>query len=799
MLVKYYKNKNLSYSTRKRYKKITLTPLGQEEQRSILLGDGAETSVKTKISNICDYVIITDNDNIETRWFVTSYVYLNGGQVKLFLQRDVIGEKGIDSCYGKIERGFTDTILKRRKELDVNQILKSRKYLQPNKMQYGNLSVNTHDNEMWGILYLIKPTTGEDKVNINIPGFSPKIDETLGFIEEQTNFVKNIENISVYEFNVLIYWDRGGDAEQNKWYYKCSFRNRGQTMVYTYERITGNPSNVSVELKKYNGGDILVTTIYPDDVIKSFCDYVYTKINSENNFFEVAHNIEVGQSYANYNNKTILHNDIYYNYNVKETTVMHPFKNNKTFSFFNGYDTFIDNSGYFKSTYEDIDVPVYATSYSYNNMLQEQVSYSILQPEDTGTLVLDIVNQLVSEPFYIMCFPLFDCTINLKNESWNISRDVAFSIFNTVIQYLSGENGYLVDAQIYPYCPDIDKKQSEFKNPKGEDRYPFFSVMSSNYERECSVDLLPYEDIKKDYICRQYSIVSPDQSGKYSFNFYDYKEKPGTLNIVIKTSLKPYAIISSAIILRDEDVLAGKTYPSDLIGCQSTGSGFECSLSTNQFQQYVRNNSNYDKFFAKDQEALQKQHQVEKVNEKVSAVVNTISAAAMGTIGGGSLGATIGGSVGGPVGAGIGLAGGMVSGGAIAAGTVAGMMAWQYKENEKLRQYEEKLQQEKFDLTIGTIKNLPNTVSRISSFNEIIMQDFWFVIETYECSDDEIKIVDRFIENYGYGIGVYDFFQNFVRDKWFIRGSLISSNMPVNLHEIAKKELAGGVYIYEQV
>ena len=794
MLVKYYKNQNLSYSTRKRYKKITLTPLGQEEQRSILLGDGAETSVKTKASNICDYVIITDNDNIETRWFVTSYVYLNGGQVKLFLQRDVIGEKGIDSCYGKIERGFTDTILKRRKELDVNQILKSRKYLQPNKMQYGNLSVNTHDNEMWGILYLVKPTTGEDKVNINIPGFSPKVDETLGFIEQQTNFTKNIESVGIFEFNLELFWQNGSDIHRS--YYKCSFRNRGQTMIYTTKKISSGAVSVVLERYQYTGATSVPTE---QNVVDSFCNYVYTKINTNNDYFEIPHNINVGNSYINYNNKSILYNDEYYQYSVSVNTVKHYFDTKDGRGLLTDYDSEVSGSGYWKSKTIGTIPTVAPNSQSFNYMEQEEVTYSILQPEDTGTLVLDIVNQLVSEPFYIMCFPLFDCTITLGIENWNISRDVAFNIFNTVIQYLSGENGYLVDAQIYPYCPDIDKKQSEFKNPKGEDKYPFFSIMSSNYERECSIDLLPYEDVKKDYICRQYSIVSPDQSGKYSFNFYDYKKEAGTLNIVIKTSLKPYAIISSAIILRDEDVLAGKTYSSDLIGCQSTGSGFECSLSTNQFQQYVRNNSNYDKFFAKDQEALQKQHQVEKVNEKVSAIVNTISAAAMGTIGGGSLGATIGGSIGGPVGAGIGLASGMVSGGAIAAGTVAGMMTWQYKENEKLRQYEEKLQQEKFDLTIGTIKNLPNTVSRISSFNEIIMRDFWFVIEIYECSEDEIKIVDRFIENYGYSIGVYDFFQNFVRDKWFIRGSLIVSNMPLNLHEIAKKELAGGVYIYEQV
>ncbi len=794
MLVKYYKSQDLSYSTRKRYKKITLEPLAQEEQRSILLGDGAETSIKTKASNICDYVIIVDNNNAETRWFVTSYVYLNGGQVKLFLQRDVIGEKGVNSCYGKIERGFTDTILKRRKELDVNQILKSRKYLQPNELQYGNATINTHDNEMWGILYLVKPTAGEDKVNINIPGFSPKVDETLGFIEQQTNFTRNLESFGIFEFNLELFWQTGDT--QNRRYYKCSFKNRGQTMVYTTEKISGGGVSVVVERYQYTGATSVPTE---QDVVDSFCHYVYGKINASNDYYEIPHNIDTEQSYSNYDNKIILYNDKYYQYSVNYAITQYFFNTKDGRGLLAGYDNEVSGSGYWRSKTTGTIPTVAPSSQSFNYMEQEKITYTILQPEDTGTLVLDIVNQLISEPFYIMCFPLFNCTVSLGNESWNINRDVAFTIFNTVIQYLSGENGYLIDAQIYPYCPDIDKKQSEFKNPKGEGTYPFFSIMSSNYKRFCEVDLLPYKDIKKDYICRQYSIVSPDQSGKYSFNFYDYKKEAGTLSIVIKTSLKPYAIISSAVIQRDEDVLAGKTYQSDLIGCQSTGSGFECSLSTDQFQQYVRNNSNYDKFFAKDQEALQKQHQVEKVNDQVSAIVNTISAAAMGTIGGGSLGATIGGMIGGPAGAGVGLVGGAVGGGSIAAGTVAGMMTWQNKENEKLRQYEEKLQQEKFDLTIGTIKNLPNTVSRISSFNEIIMQDFWFVVETYECSDDEITVVERFIENYGYGIGVYDFFQNFVKDKWFIRGSLIVSNMPVNLHEIAKKELAGGVYIYEQV
>ena len=58
--------------------------------------------------------------------------------------------------------------------------------------------------------------------------------------------------------------------------------------------------------------------------------------------------------------------------------------------------------------------------------------------------------------------------------------------------------------------------------------------------------MLPYIDIKKEYICRTYSLVSPEQSSKFDFNFYDYfnnvsSEVNGinyyTAEITVKTAL----------------------------------------------------------------------------------------------------------------------------------------------------------------------------------------------------------------------------------------------------------------------
>ena len=276
-----------------------------------------------------------------------------------------------------------------------------------------------------------------------------------------------------------------------------------------------------------------------------------------------------------------------------------------------------------------------------------------------------------------------------------------------------------------------------------------------------------------------------------NYNPEDANRSLSYTNVKIKTALKPFSIISSAVIQPSNDSLIGKTYVSDLRGCVPASSGFECSLSTDQFQQYVRNNTNYEKFFELDKAELQKQHQVERANEAVSTVVNTISATAMGAIAGGAVAdAGLFNSLGSKaVGAGIGAA---------SAGTLVGSsMIGQAVSNEVLRKYEENLQQQRFDLTIGTIKNLPNQVSRVSSFNEIIMRDFYFVIEIYECSEQEGLLVDTFIEKYSYGLGIFGLYTDFVRNTGFIRGTLITSELIPILHQLLDSELKGGIYYYE--
>lgn len=805
MLVKYYKDRNIKYSTKKRYKTLSIEPFNSEENNSVILGDGAETVIKTSSNNICDYVTIND-----TKWFVTSYTYENGGQVTLFLQRDVIGEFGLDNMVGKVERGFTDSVLKNRKELDVNEILKDRKKLIPSTYTYGNYTVDNHENEMWGVLYFAKPTeldpnTGQpypDTLYVPIPAFSPqyvnydpilegsrKLNSRKQTVERTIiiNVTLRLPNNNTY--NGAVYCTIIGNP---------SFTNDGMLSDFYY----------SYDIKDFSysppiagvGRLYLVT-----EVLSGYYDYTNQEIVrylAESLIKEIIQDeskVGITLPFATYDNITndysnlvVKENNLFFEYTgVEESrTIRGNGSDDELFRYFNSLgDREITLSGRYGGLVRIEETEVSYVGSVTSSYYDTYILYSKRQLSltESGTIAISTIEQLVDEPYSILVFPLYNVKIT-GDENFDVVRSEAFMIFNTVIQYMSGENGYLIDAQIYPYCPVLTSVATSLLN------YPFFSIPSNSYSHECYVSLMPFSDVKKEYIARKYSLVSPEQSGQIDFNYYDYEtdiidldgKNTATMQVTVKTALKPFSIISCAVIVPDGNSIKGITYGSDLRGSNSTANGFECSLSSNAFETYKRQNSNYQQIFALQKQELEKQHATERVNEKTAAVVNSLSASAMGAIGGGALG---GGGKAGAIAAAI---------GGVAAGATVGIAnAIQYNQNEKLREFEVSQQQQNFDFAIGTIKALPNSINRVSSFNEIILRDFWYIIEIYECSDYELELIDTFIERYGYGIGVFGIVSNFYRNGWFLRANLITSELNVNLHNIADKELKGGIYYYE--
>jgi len=829
MLVEYYKDPNLVYASRKRLSGEVFSkyePFNTEKQGKVIFGDGANTSLKTSVDNICDYVRLTDKRGNSTRWFVTSYTYLNGEQVILNLQRDVVGENGVVNCFGKIERGWTNSILKNRKELSLNEILKRRIPIRQSGNIRGDYTIETN-NELWGVLYLAKPSNGQHIQNINIPAFAPEYETYINpplngetvitnrAINSKVQFYvlarlgNNVENDLVrygrYLVTIDFYYDNG------EWIREVGTN----TILESYEQLSPvyrdvNSGRITTEdTVVVNFGRPLESGNVPL-TYESLRYCVWTWINSfcnnaiNNDYFpEIT---DYNKNEIDFTGKTVEDSGTVYqyssvsgNYNKYGTT--------DAVAFVSALKQFRKGQNIIITNYNNVTIGTaildikdvgnvntcsidnYAT-YWYRTYSREVVGTT------GGDITVDFSWQLIDEPYTVLLFPLFDGSIYKNNQLlYSLNRSNAFTVFNTVIQALSGENGYVVDAQIIPYCPYLSNVNFDLENDDNHS-YPFFGIASNTFEFTENIDVGALDDVKKEYMIHKYSITSPEQSSNFEFNFYDYKLHNTDLAVTVKVALKPFAIISSAVIERDNEEnlefpLIGINYRSDLRGSQPSSNGFQCSLASNAFETYKRQNSNYQQIFNLSKEELRITHDTEKVNEATSGVVNTITATMMGAIGGASLAdvSYFGSSA---------RAAGAIVGAAASGTTVGGAMATQYAQNEKLREYEERLQQQKFDLTIGTIKAIPNTINRVSSFNEIILRDFYYVIECYECSEYEKQVVDRFIEKYGYGIGVYDDFDNFKKNKWFLRGNVITSSLITNLHNILVKELAGGIYLYEQ-
>lgn len=799
MIINYYKDENLRYASRKRGRVDTPTPFAIETYNSYVLGNGAYTSVVTSSDNVCDYVIFNLDSGENQRWFVVDFVYLNGAQVQLNLRRDVLGEFGIRNMFGKIERGYTDSILKYRKELNLNQVLGKRIPLISNEFTYGNYSIDTHNNEKWGILYLTTQGDSAEKITIPIPGFTPNY-VNYDLINNGTEYIINVKYNCSFEFFMLIQNMLGSFTS-----YLCKIKifPNGNSLSYSVGAYI-------VEEGKQSGsfGDQPQITNYliiqpkspggstDSSVAKDVLEHIANNMIFGNYNAFIAPAVFQESSNAptvDYNNVYIKTDNEVRLYNVEDVPLYSAGRAWTKYDSISQSSYIEDNiifdiGNWNKYNVSQSNFMCYADVGSFAE--KDKYTYSIVDLAGSGEIVIDLSKTQVAEPYYIIVTPLFDTKIKDRNGNvlYNISQDNAFSVFNKTIRQLSGNSTYLVDAQIYPYCPQLSSIVTDLIDNQSSYKHPFFSIISNTYDVDCNIQLYPYSDIKKEYIKNEYTILAPDRSNRFTFNFYDYvgavNDNNGVnysnIQIKIKTCLKPFSILSFAVPI-SKDSLLNSNYISDIRGCSPSSNGFECSLASNAFESYKRQNSNYQQIFDLNRQELEKQQAVERVNEGVSIAVNTVTAIEMGAVAGGKIGGKIGAAVGG-----------------IASGAVVGTaMGLQYSKNEELREYEKQLQLDRFNLDIGTIKNLPNAVNRISSFNEIIMSEFYYVLECYSCTDDESIFVDSFLDKYGYGIGIYSFFNNFIKNGWFIRGALKSSDLPMNLHYIAEEELLSGVYYYE--
>lgn len=842
-----------------------------DNHRSIDIGNGDFCYIVTKAENKSTYVTIENQEIGLTRWYVTDTSYLNGGQIQLNLVRDVVGEFGLENVVGKVERGITSGALKYRSELSVNQVLKNRERIQTeikrgeitiekvkamrNYVQYGNMKVlarsgtqdldsNPHSGEQWGVVYFKIP---EEKQTFELAP-TQQVFGSGEPIENNTTIATRLLSgvVGVIEFDLFYNFTALFSTQYpRKVHCRIEFNRENVFSDYTYRFIFSNEEKYELEehytsakLNSANHIEILGTNRrqYKVDsnqkllkLAQAFCNKIITAIQEQEStvYYKPASiNVNTSSTFdaTQYDNVYYKEESIYYLYKVQYGTRTENGICDKTGlqSYLIGPNGKISNVG---GTFEvNIDNQFYevycASSLTLNatslvSYYKYDVTKEIKSPTDLNmSLVIETdISKSVYEPFTTLVCPLYDCIIYDDNNGnvYYVDGKQAWDAFNKIINKLSGDNGWLIDAQVIPYCPPLIAKATSVTEPKEEKKVtklPLFYINNGYFSYDIVKKVNVYENVKKDYIQRKYNIKSPDQSNDFLFDLYDYiaiedkndeeqsLETLGTttekdVTFRIKCVLKPFDFICCCGVVPSEGSIKNSTYESELMGCVPSNNGFEATLTSNAFETYKRENANYQQIFNTQLEELQKQHQVEKVNEKVQAVVNTITATSMGAIGGAAMSnaSVLGTSFSGAIGASI--------GGAAAGLTVGIAQNRQIQANEKLREYEEYLLQKNYDLQIGTIKKVPNSVNRISSYNNLIMQDFAFILETYDTTTQEDVFVTNFIYNYGYAIGVIDNISKYTKNACFVKGNVITSNLNVALNLLLDKELQGGIYYYE--
>lgn len=437
--------------------------------------------------------------------------------------------------------------------------------------------------------------------------------------------------------------------------------------------------------------------------------------------------------------------------------------------------------------------------------------------------VLDksIINKstIINEPYAILALPLFALKYSLDGVTVKESNLLdSQKIFYDMIRTYSG-TGQIADAQVFPYAPEIFKQYYNNdangvwvnmqqmnkigKQAGGDDlnSMPFVVLDNSNINFSYYFNSNPYPDKRKEVTLRKMRLASPNFDSIFEYNYYDFNNEitnwgPQNNNadsrIDVDITLKPFNIYMHACPYIRDNTLMGSRDFDDLRGLVCGSALYESTLTSSAFETYKRQNTMYEQIQQRTVDSMNINLDVERTNEKYAGILGTLQATAMGALSGGAMAdySILGNNASGV---------GATIGGAAAGIASAAAYTAQYKANEKLRSRELADQKFYYEANIANIKAQPDSLNRVSSFNQDILNRFGIIIEVYSCTAEEAAIYDRQITAFGHTINITDDLYNHLINGQYIEGMLITSEEPPHIHQRLDEDLRKGVYYYEQI
>lgn len=298
---------------------------------------------------------------------------------------------------------------------------------------------------------------------------------------------------------------------------------------------------------------------------------------------------------------------------------------------------------------------------------------------------------------------------------------------------------------------------------------------------ELPIDL---SDKKLSNECDLYRIVSPNGVGEFEFspaknNGFSQYEVDVTL-----LPFNPYIKINPAFSTSNNTLYGGDYNDFRGLIC---GGDFSLPIVTSAWETYQLQNKNYQASFDRQIESMDVKNQAQKRQDILAAVV--------GTLGGAASGAAVGFMAGGVPGA---IIGGVSGGVASAIGGGADVVI-----NQNLYQENRDLTIDQFGYQLQNIQARPNSLSRSTSYN--INNKYFPYVEYYTCTQEEKEALKNKIKYNGMTImaigKIKDYINKTTEDRTYVKGQLIqfvSSAIESEDYHIINtiaSEINKGVYI----
>ena len=751
-------------------------------------GDGITTTIPVNSDVEANYFILTEGigpglagEEIISRWFIIESKFTRMGQRMLTLRRDILVDYApMATATVFAERGYipnTNNLIFNSEGNSYNQIKKKESilkdesaspwlvgYLAPNVFANGNITINVSPSVDVAYDYTYGSTDlmlQSNRYTSLSPSNTVDLEPNVGFMSfdsTRTEVLKDIWYIR-YEFGYIdsLLTDNAAPFPT----LQISAANTTKAQIYFGENLLGDQYRVAIQdAIKVDNEATMPSTVDMADLL-----------SKENKIARVG-TASTGYTYY----KLIITPQ-------SEATRQVVITSGATKTYIDGRILPMINQGIAAGSMPEkynirYSISPYTIYWQQITTIQNQITLNADAPA------------VDKSPYYCFAIPYNSVAVNVNGEMTNTTSSLSRQLARQIATQLSS---FCYDVQLLPYFPlqsyisntatiditEMSPKQYAIlkQGETGGIKSILFWINEPNFSFTIE-DSIVYNSQEpkiqnETQFCR---LNSPNYAA--SFDFSVAKNK-GVGYWQVDCSYKPYQPYIH--VAPNWKGLYGSNF-NDARGLICTGD-FSIDLMTDRWQEYQVQNKNYNEIFNRQIQTLDLQQSIAKKQDIFGAVAGSLSGAMSG--------ATTGILAGGLHGA---IAGGVAGLGMSAVGGVMDVI-----DNQKLRDDARSSQFDMFNYQLGNVKALPNTLTKVSTYN--INNKIYPFYEIYEATSEEIDSLRQQLKWRGYNLGIIGQLSDFQVEGKYFKGKLIRLE---EVHDVAlgddhllenyNSELQQGIY-----